>query len=60
MMMFQVAAGVLIAGAIMGLVGFGLAIALDSDNRALGAAGPGWGLALTGAVLAIAVIYAAL
>ncbi len=59
-MMLQVAGGILIAALVLAVVAFGLVIALDRDNKALGVSGPGYWIAATGAAVAIGIIYLAL
>lgn len=57
--MIEVAAGILIAGVILGMIVLGLTIALDQDNRNLGASGSGWWLASIGGLAFVAIIYIA-
>jgi pheromone shutdown protein TraB len=55
--MLQVAGGIIIAALILALITFGLVIALDRDNQALGVSGPGYWMVATGVAAAIGIIY---
>lgn len=59
-MILEVAAGILIATGILAITALGLTVALDRDNRAIGASGPGWLIACVGGILGVAVIYMAI
>lgn len=59
--MLQIAGGILIAALVLGIVAFGLNIALDRDLRTLGESGRGWWIAAIGVGAALAIIiYGAL
>lgn len=56
-MVFQVAAGMLIAGFVRAIIGFGMNIGFDEDHRILGTHRPGYWMMALGIICAVAVIY---
>ncbi len=57
--MLQIAAGIIIAAGVLGVIGLGLAIVLDRDTQLLQSTGPGWVLVTLGGLAALAIIYVA-
>ena len=56
-MVFQVAAGILVAAFVLAIIALGIAIVTDRDAQARGQETPGMLIAVTGFVVGLVVIY---